>query len=74
MQTTEYPREPAIQNTIVTGSLDDQSEQLAATIAFAIEFAQQGGAPLALNAAQSHRSQLLGLLTPATVACCTADK
>lgn len=67
MQTTEDLREPAIPNTIVTGSLDYQPEQLAATIAFAIEFAQQGGAPLALNAAQSHRSQLLALLTPATV-------
>ncbi|AXV99847.1 hypothetical protein CJO81_03180 [Ralstonia solanacearum] len=73
-QTTEDPREPAIQNTIVTGSLDDQSEQLAATIAFAIGFAQQGGAPLALNAAQSHRSQLLALLTPATVESLTAGE
>ncbi|MCP3019632.1 HNH endonuclease [Cupriavidus basilensis] len=74
MQTTEDPREPAIRNTIVTGSLDDQSEQLAATIAFAIEFAQQGGAPLALNAAKSHRSQLLALLTPATVESLTAGE
>ncbi|MCQ6964048.1 HNH endonuclease [Aromatoleum toluolicum] len=74
MQTTEDPREPAIQNTIVTGSLDDRSEQLAATIAFAIGFAQQGGAPLALNAAQSHRSQLLALLTPATVERLTAGE
>lgn len=72
MQPTEDPREPAIQNTIVTGSLDDQPEQLAATIAFAIGFAQQGGAPLALNAAQTHRSQLLALLTPATVESLTA--
>jgi len=74
MQTTEDPREPAIQNTIVTGSLDDQPEQLAATIAFAIEFAQQGGAPLALNAAESHRSQLLAPLTPATVESLTAGE
>lgn len=74
METTEDPQEPAIQNTIVTGSLDDQSEQLAATIAFAIGFAQQGGAPLALNAAQSQKSQLLALLTPTTVERLTAGE
>jgi len=74
MQTTEDPRESTIPNTIVTGSLDDQSEQLAATIAFAAGLAQQGGAPLALNAAQSHRSQLLALLTPAAVDSVTAGE
>lgn len=74
MKTTEDPPEHTIRNTIVTGSLDDQSEQLAAAIAFAIGFAQQGGAPLALNAAQSHRSQLLALLTPATVESLTAGE
>lgn len=74
MHTTENPRKPAIQNTIVTGSLDDQPQQLAATIAFAIRFARDGGAPLALNAAQSHRSQLLALLAPATVESLTAGE
>ena len=58
----------------MTGSLDDHSEQLAATIAFAIEFAQQGGAPLALNAAPSHRSQLLALLAPTAVERLTAGE
>jgi hypothetical protein len=75
MKTIEDQQEPAIQNnTIVTGSLDDHSEQLAATIAFAIGFAQQGGAPLALNAAPSYRSQLLALLTPTTVERLTAGE
>lgn len=74
MQTIEDPQELAIQNTIVTGSLDDQSEQLAATIAFAIGFAQQGRAPLALNASKSHTSQLLTLLAPATVECLIAGE
>ena len=74
MQTTEELREPADQNTIVTGSLDDLSEQLAATVDFAIGFAKQGGAPLALNVAQSHRSQLLALLAPAAVEKLTAGE
>lgn len=74
MKTTEDLQEPAIQHTIVTGSMDEQSEQLAATIDFAIEFAQRGGAPLALNAAQSQRPQLLALLTPTIVESLTAGE
>jgi hypothetical protein len=73
-KTIEDPQEPLIQNIIVTGSLDDHSEQLAATISFAIEFAQQGGAPLALNVAPSHRSQLLALMAPTAVERLTAGE
>lgn len=66
-QTIEDQQGHADLHTIVTNSLDDQPESLAAIIFVAMKLAQQGGSPLAINAAPSHRLQLLALLPAGTV-------
>ncbi|UMT85112.1 HNH endonuclease [Paracidovorax citrulli] len=53
--------------TILSGPLDECEERLLGVLDFAIGFAKQQGAPLALNASQYHRPHLLALLDPSAV-------
>ncbi|MEA9585938.1 HNH endonuclease [Xanthomonas sp. WHRI 10064A] len=53
--------------TILSGSLEECEEHLLGALNFAIGFAKQQGAPLALNASQYHMPKLLALLDPTAV-------